>query len=128
MEIPVCPPDVSIEDNIRTAYMKRNNFNRGGDAFLFSWFYAQVRNHGPWDYKQRGRHYADFGNFNYGATGRAAGFSTGTLLRAAGVAQLMAGTSEETSWFGWFSPPFGDDEADQHWINEGIRYAKRLCY
>lgn len=26
-------------------------------------------NKGPWDYKQQGKQYQEFGNFNYGATG-----------------------------------------------------------
>lgn len=128
MGIPVAPPGVSLEDNMRMAYTQRNNFNRGGDAFLFSWFYSQVRNRGPWDYKQRGRHYANFGNFHYGAVGRAAGFSLGILLRAAGVAQVLAGTSEEESWLGLLSPPYGDDEVDQYWISEGFEYAKCKGY
>lgn len=36
------------------------------------WFYGQVQDYGPWDYKQAGP-YEDFGNFNYGAVGAAMG-------------------------------------------------------
>ncbi|WP_231991132.1 MULTISPECIES: polymorphic toxin type 44 domain-containing protein [unclassified Pseudomonas] len=45
--------------------------------------------------EQRGREYEEFGNFNYGATGTVAGISEQILLRAAGAAQSIAGTSEE---------------------------------
>ncbi|WP_428839982.1 polymorphic toxin type 44 domain-containing protein [Burkholderia dolosa] len=60
-------------------------------AATYIWFYRQVRNRGPWDHKQKQREYADFGNFNYGATGYAAGIPEQTLLRAAGCAQMLVG-------------------------------------
>ncbi len=44
-----------------------------GSAFIYSWFYTQVRNRGPWDYKKLSPVYEAFGNFNYGAAGIAAG-------------------------------------------------------
>ncbi|WP_434653103.1 polymorphic toxin type 44 domain-containing protein [Raoultella planticola] len=60
----------------------------------YVWFYYQVGNHGPRDYKnQRGRQYANVGNFNYGAVGAAAGIPDQILLRGAGAAQILAGTS-----------------------------------
>ncbi|MGN8345175.1 polymorphic toxin type 44 domain-containing protein [Pseudomonas sp. SMV71] len=72
--------------------------------------------------------YEAFGNFHYGATGTAAGFSEDVLLRAAGLAQSRAGTT--TAEFGtwWGRAPFGDDPMDQRWIKEGIRYAKFRNY
>ena len=91
-------------------------------------FRDQVKNKGPWDYKQQGRQYEEFGNFNYGATGKAAGFPGDTLLQQAGRAQVAAGTSRPE----WGDPggllPFtgsksnGDDPVDQFWIQQGIRY------
>jgi hypothetical protein len=48
------------------------------------WFRSQVTDFGPWDYKRQDSKYEDFGNFNYGATGAAFGFSEDTLLRMAG--------------------------------------------
>jgi hypothetical protein len=93
------------------------------------WFYNQVRNKGPWDYKQRGPEYQNFGNFNYGATGRALGLSEGLLLREAGRAQQAAGTSRPewgdpgsrlNPWGGTGS--FGDDPVDQFWIRSGFDY------
>jgi type VI secretion system secreted protein VgrG len=77
-----------------------------------------------------------FGNFNFGATGAAAGFSMGTLLRAAGYAQNRAGTSNPA----WGYPPnwagvllgmggagsFGDDPTDQTYIRQGVSYYESL--
>jgi hypothetical protein len=79
------PPGVDIEQNLKDA--ESHKFN-------FIWFYHQVRNKGPWDYKQLGEKYANFGNFKFGAAGKAAGFSEATLLRTAGWAQVQAGTSQ----------------------------------
>lgn len=59
----------------------------------YYWFYQQVRNRGPWDYKQQDHNVANVGNFNYGASGYAAGIPEGTLYRGAGFAQGQAGTS-----------------------------------
>ena len=117
------PPGVDVDANIAQAG------NHKGDYY---WFYSQVRNKGPWDYKQLGKDYADFGNFNYGATGSAAGFSEDTLLRMAGWAQVQAGTSR-ADWGTAPSlleallgiggkAPYGDDPKDQIWISRGIRY------
>lgn len=117
------PPSVDIDENIEEAEAHKSNY---------LWFYAQVRNKGPWDYKQQGGEYADFGNFNYGVTGAAAGFAEATLLRVAGWAQVRAGTSRPE----WGAPvsllqallgvggqaPYGDDPQDQYWISQGIKY------
>ncbi|WP_236127763.1 polymorphic toxin type 44 domain-containing protein [Cedecea colo] len=85
---------------------------------------VRKRNHGPWDYKnQRGRKYAAFGNFNYG--GAAAGIPDRILLRGAGAAQILVGTSRPE--FADYPGPnsYGDDPEDQIWIRAGIDYAKR---
>lgn len=92
-------------------------------------FRSQVKNKGPWDFKQRGSKFEPFGNFHFGATGRANGIPGSILLQEAGRAQTKAGTSSEL----WGSPgikylPFtgsfanGDDPVDQFWIQQGIRY------
>ena len=124
MSSPIAPPGVSIEENMRIAQSKGAYFSRGGDAFLLSWFYSQVRNRGPWDFKQRGPQYENFGNFHYGAVGTAAGISREILLRAAGAAQSRAGTSNIEFGYWWSAAPYGDDPKDQHWIIKGIDYAK----
>ena len=104
-------------------------------------FYQSVRNGGKWDYKQQDKSLADFGNFNYGATGSAMLNGDGrvetpkavteqTLLRGAGWAQERAGTSTER-WgdytdnvplIGDDNPntSYGDDPVDQEYIQEGI--------
>jgi type VI secretion system secreted protein VgrG len=120
--VPIHPHNVDITDNMLQAMF----------AFNPVWFYNQVKNKGPWDYKQQGSQYQDFGNFNYGATGAAFGFPTNTLLREAGRAQQAAGTSQ-SSWgdpgnrwnpFGG-SGSYGDDPADQVQIRNGIRFFNR---
>lgn len=115
IEVPVAPAGADIDSNIREAR------NRSG---AIVWFYLQVRNRGPWDYKQKGKAYQDFGNFNFGATGAALGISENILLRGAGWAQQRAGTSkpEYGTWTG--DAPYGDDPADQELIQRGIEYYK----
>jgi len=90
------------------------------------WFKAQVL--GPWDYKQQGD-FEHFGNFNYGATGKAAGFPEGILEREAGRAQVNAGSGGGRG-IPWLTlrggllgeAPFGDDPRDQAWIQMGFEY------
>jgi putative RNase toxin 44 of polymorphic toxin system len=93
------------------------------------WFRDQVTSKGPWDFKRIDLLYEDFGNFHYGATGRAFGFSTSVLLREAGRYQVEHGTSRpewgDPGWRFWGGvPPYGDDPSDQEWIRKGIRYSK----
>jgi hypothetical protein len=128
MPVPEAPPGTSIDRNMREARSKKEFFSKGGTSFLFSWFYTKVRNRGAWDYKQKGRNYEEFGNFNYGASGTAAGISQEVLLRGAGWAQSRAGTNspEFGSW--WSNAPYGDDPRDQKQIKAGIEHAKRRGY
>lgn len=94
----------------------------------YYWFYQKVRNQGEWDYKQKDSGLANFGNFNFGAAGLAAGIPEGTLYAGAGFAQSRAGTSRPNwgAWYGKF--PYGDDPHDQFWIKQGIDYAKQHGY
>ncbi|MDC6117966.1 polymorphic toxin type 44 domain-containing protein [Serratia rubidaea] len=104
--------------------MTHARLHRKGAALTYIWFYYQVRNGGPWDYKQGRRQYENFGNFHYGAVGHAAGIPASILLRAAGAAQILAGTnSPEFKKYPINS--YGDDPIDQVWIRAGIDYAKR---
>lgn len=125
---PSAPSGASVDQNMQVASMERNYFKNGGTAFLLSWFYQRVRNRGEWDYKQRGRQYEAFGNFNYGACGTAAGLSETVLLRGAGWAQSRAGTTNSSFGSWWGEMPYGDDPQDQEWIKAGIRYAKSFGY
>ncbi|MFB4404123.1 polymorphic toxin type 44 domain-containing protein [Pseudomonas inefficax] len=125
---PPAPSGACVMSNMHAASRERDYFKNGGTGFLISWFYSMVRNGGKWDYKQQGRKYEALGNFNYGATGTAAGLSEEFLLRGAGWAQSRAGTSNSTFGSWWGDPPYGDDPEDQEWIKAGIRYAKTFGY
>ncbi|MFP8968021.1 RHS repeat-associated core domain-containing protein [Pokkaliibacter sp. CJK22405] len=116
---PLSPPNAHIDQNIDEAKSHWSPF----------WFRNQVKNKGPWDYKQQGSKYEDFGNFNYGATGAAFGFPSSILLNEAGLAQEAAGTSQpdwgksgtlHLPFLG--EPPYKDDPNDQYWIKQGIDY------
>lgn len=123
MAAPSIPSGVSLQDNIALANNRRMHL-KPGSAFAYSWFYSQVRGRGPWDYKQKSREYEAFGNFNYGVTGIVLGIPESVLLRAAGAAQKAAGTSRAEFGDWWGDAPYGDDHSDQHWIKEGIEYAR----
>ena len=58
----IIPPGISMSNHMMTARL-----HKGPSALTYIWFYNQVRNHGPWDYKQLGGKYENFGNFHYGA-------------------------------------------------------------
>ncbi|AVN42348.1 hypothetical protein JEZ51_02055 [Pseudomonas aeruginosa] len=63
-----------------------------------------------------------------GARGAAAGLSEQILLRAAGAAQTLAGTSDKDFGAWWAGTPYGDNPVDQIWIKAGIDYAKSKGY
>src|SRR5262249_29944916 len=98
------PADASIGANMQEA-------TKHSGKLL--WFYNQVHNKAPWDYKQKSPMYQDFGNFNYGATGAAASIPDQVLLRAAGIAQMMSGNTSPAFGYPWRAAPYGDDPADQ---------------
>jgi len=84
-----------------------------------------------WDYKQKGRIYEDFGNFNCGASGHAFGFPDNMLLREVGRAYQIAdprrrnmGLGDRGSRLWGGTPPYGDDPLDQEQIKKGITYCK----
>jgi RHS repeat-associated protein len=125
--IPDAPNGVSVDANIRKA-LHMNPVQ----------FYCAVQNKGPWDYKQPkngGPKFENFGNFNFGATAAAAGFSLRTALREAGRAQIRD-TNTNPKWgspgskwnrlfpFGCDqgSGTYGDDPVDAGWIKRGYEY------
>jgi hypothetical protein len=66
------------------------------------------------------------GNILYGYLGKVYGCSDEMLCRAAGYAQIKAGTSDP-SWGTWDGdPPYGDDPNDQENIKIGITYYEKL--
>jgi hypothetical protein len=123
--VPVKPRNANLQDNIRAA---ENSKWLVWSADRLNWFYEKVKNQGPWDYKQQGFEYQGFGNFNYGATGAAAGIQLEVLLRGAGWAQERAHTRKK-EWGHWYlGSPYGDDPEDQEWIKAGYYYYKYGCY
>ena len=111
---PLSPPGVDIEKNMEEASKHINPF----------WFYNQVNTGGPWDFKQRGSQYENFGNFHYGAVGTTFGFSEEILLRAAGAVQIKDKTNKPEYGSPLGGPPYGDDPKDQAMIKAGIKFAK----
>ena len=95
-------------------------------------FYNNVRNKGKWDLKQNPEYQGtfqfndfviqgqDIGNINFGYTGKALGLPDSVLLVGAGVAQIMAGTSN----FSFIMTSNGDDLRDQMYIMYGIMLYK----
>lgn len=122
---PTSPEDVSVNHNMA---LVRQKFGRIAGPTDYHWFYQQVRNGGPWDFKQQSTSFENFGNFHYGAVGHAGGIPEEILLRAAGCAQMVAGTSPPEYGYCWWLPPYGDDDNDQYWIQQGIEYAKSKGY
>ncbi|MEO3430523.1 RHS repeat-associated core domain-containing protein [Pelagibius sp. CAU 1746] len=116
--IPPAPPGADVNANMQEA----------DDSWDPFWFYNQVRNGGPWDYKQQGRKYEDFGNFNFGASGSAFGFPEGVLRRGAGWANQKADPTRKGLGDPLGGPPYGDDPADQEQIGKGINYCECMEY
>lgn len=79
-------------------------------------FYEAVRSGGKWDFKRYDSRYEELGNYNFGLTGRAVGFSETTLKVGAGAYQVWSGTSNFR-----FAGTYFDDPRDQAWIQEGIK-------
>lgn len=107
---------------------------RTWDPTNLLWFRDQVRNQGPWDYKQQGEGLQDFGNYNYGYTGSSMGVASDFLQRQAGIAQQAAGTSRPEwgspgSFFGLIggSAPYGDDPRDQTMMIQGMEDRRNGC-
>lgn len=100
------------------------------NVLIGAWFAEKVKTGGDWDYKQQGRAYEAFGNYNYGAVGSAIGYTSGILQRAAGAVQnwtdlqrVMNNRPRMGNGFFWGGPPFGDDPKDQAVIQNGMDYA-----
>jgi len=126
--IPLVGPGPQIIRN-NMAEARQHSYGRNmAPPQTYIWFYQKVRNKGPWDYKQFNPYWAEFGNFNYGATGTAAGIPENILLMGAGAAQLRAKTSDPQWGYPWQGPPYGDDPKDQAAIREGIAYARQCGF
>jgi RHS repeat-associated protein len=133
--VPTAPSGVSVNENMQIAKL---SYLFQPPPFNQLWFRNMVNYGGVWDYKTQGAQYENFGNFNYGATGTAAGAPPFTLRRAAGRAQRGHAGSPQfggdpgslPSIFlnpGGGTAPYGDDPNDQKFINLGIKYAQMGC-
>jgi len=136
--VPMAPAGADLRLNIADA--ERNmRLWPWGPAGAAS-FYAMVHNTGPWDYKQVSilddfgelparSPFEDFGNFNYGAAGAAAGFPLDVLLRAAGAASLIADPRRLDLGLSvpWGAAPYGDTHEDQAQIRLGFSYYVGGC-
>lgn len=86
------------------------------------WFYNQVRNKGPWDYKQKDKKNENFGNFNFGANANAMGWPREVAKMGAGIAQKIAGTDGNNTWLN----SYWDDPNDQNLIDLGYDYYDKV--
>ena len=122
---PVAPPVLDANLNGNARFME---FLKGELSFVgrLLYFKSKVGNKQVWDFKQLGSQYQDYGNYHYGTVGVALGIPEQVLLRAAGWAQMQAGTTQETWGHYLGSAPFGDDPNDQAWIKKGIDYYKNV--
>jgi RHS repeat-associated protein len=117
-KVPPSPSGADIEKNMKQA----------DDNWDPLWFYNQVRLKGPWDYKQQGGKYEDFGNFNFGATGSAFGFPDSVLYRGAGWANQQADPTRTNLGSPWGGYPYGDTASDQEQIRKGINFCECMGY
>jgi hypothetical protein len=124
--VPVAPPGVSVDDNMRRARQIQDALGGGmlpsdpAHGIMVSW----VAPGQEMDYKQHGGQYRDFGNFNYGAVGTALGITPYELHGAAGVVQM-----KQNNWRPGYGVPFlsgasGDNKRDYDQIERGIAYAR----
>ena len=107
--------DKSIEKS-RRSFAGRSRF---GSAFDFG---NSVRPGGEYDWKLRIRGSASFGNFAYGATGRAQGYTLGKLQGMATIVQAFDDI-RHLDFDG-----FGDNPGDAGEIAAGAAYYDRGCY
>ncbi len=118
---PVCP-DLAAPAGASIS----KNISQASSMCAVSWV-NKVRPHGEWDYKREKREYEDFGNFNYGATGKAQGFSENILRRAPGLVQMINGGAYHASQgVPWGNSPYGDTKEDQEQIQSGIDYVNAM--
>jgi RHS repeat-associated protein len=134
----ISDPRKTIKENILTTLTQP----------LLSWV-LRVRKNGEWDYKKHGNSkidpegkqtLADFGNFNYGATGNTFLYLNPTILRIAGgfdERDKYLSNPEEMGDYPYdsaFDSPlsgnqftFGDRPEDSSWIQAGSTYWNRIA-
>jgi RHS repeat-associated protein len=121
---PPGPPNASLARDIQMAEMIRAGAPVkfiGGSIVAF---FVLVRTGGIQDYKTQGEQYERYGNYSYGVTGRALGFSPYFLLNAAGIQQLVGG-NVPGSGIPFLIPPYGDQASDQDAIRQGFKFYEK---
>lgn len=127
----VLPNKSTIRKNVKTIEnMQREqmedavNSGSDGSSAYFSaagYFFGKVSPGGDW----AGRLGEPAGNWNYGATGRAAGIPLSVLLRGAGAAEIAesltgrTGSGQTGQGNPLGGPPYGDNPVGQAQIKEG---------
>ncbi len=92
-----------------------------------AWLAGMVAPNAPWDYKTQGQQYDAFGNFNFGATGAAAGIPLQLLQAAAGAVSTVVGTNN-TAYGNWYQPPlYGHPPNKSQMIAAGFAYYIQGC-
>jgi hypothetical protein len=139
-DAPAAPQGVDVNQNIREAKMSDVLLSLGEilsfdvlGAAHWGFAYTAYTQGGTWSYLQSpyNGQFGDFANFNYGATGRALGFSSTTLEREAGRNHEREGyPGEGSAGFPPFSgqPPYGNDWRNYNMILRGIAYFDADCY
>jgi type VI secretion system secreted protein VgrG len=116
------PPEVDLDDHLDEVDEHRH-FNVDEPH----WFQEQTAPGGQWDPLRWGKPFQDFGFFNLGVVGRAAGIPAGVLLRQAGTRHIAehgpspeAGDPGNGLWGG--RAPFGNDPRSHEWLKKGIAH------
>lgn len=121
------PQDLANQARTNVADAERHSVLRYGAVRTLQWFHARVRSGGPYDYKQHDSGFENFGNYNYGAMGAAAGIPEQVLLRAAGRNQEQNSAYNPNDGHWYNGSPYGDDPRDQAMIRRGISDYKAGC-
>jgi len=128
--VPAHPANANVNSNIATTNFVyyANWLNPPTQAaFTDAWLVSQVRPNGPWDYKTQGQQYDAFGNFNFGATGGAAGIPLQVLQAGAGAVSTLVGTNS-SQYGSWYQPPlYGHAPAKSDMIAAGYAYYQQGC-
>jgi len=128
--VPAHPANANVNSNIsETNFVYYANWLNPPTqaAFTDAWLVSQVRPNGPWDYKTQGQQYDAFGNFNFGATGGAAGIPLQVLQAGAGAVSTLVGTNS-SQYGSWYQPPlYGHAPIKSDMIAAGYAYYQQGC-
>jgi RHS repeat-associated protein len=128
--VPAHPANANVNSNIsETNFVYYANWLNPPTqaAFTDAWLVSQVRPNGPWDYKTQGQQYDAFGNFNFGATGGAAGIPLQVLQAGAGAVSTLVGTNS-SQYGSWYQPPLhGHAPIKSDMIAAGYAYYQQGC-